>query len=121
MGKLPNFAKQNILECLRHLSDPEWQERVWVRGAIPGVESSLSELTCQLYDDTGLGDALDESNGDIVLSLEADSLLRKLDHLLSKIDDSEDIQVTLFSAQWQKVVKLATETAKEVMKLSFMG
>ena len=45
-------------EALEELSDDTYQARVWT-GATTGVVSSLEECLAQLFDDSGLGDALD--------------------------------------------------------------
>ena len=53
--------KANRSEGLRELADQQFQEHVW-SGQVPGQMSSVPELVCEVFDDTGLSDAL-ESGG----------------------------------------------------------
>ena len=51
---------RRILEATRDLADERYQERVWVRGEGPEVDSS-TEAVCRLVDDYDLATFLDEA------------------------------------------------------------
>lgn len=101
---LPEYARHQIKECLHHLADIAWQERVWVHGE--GKESSsLPELISQLFDDTALDDCLDAHK--IALSPKIDAHLRELGRMLTHVDQEADVAMTIKSPLWQQIVELA--------------
>ena len=74
-----------IKESLAELADAPYQERLWL-GEVGQTIGSLDEAMCQLFDDSGLGAALDAGTADSPVFDEAiDSELRQLDHLLRKL------------------------------------
>lgn len=73
----------NIREGLRELSSLEMQRRLWLSTGEPEW-SSLGEATCQLFNDSALGDAFDK--GETVFSPDADTHLRRLRAHLQSID-----------------------------------
>jgi hypothetical protein len=77
--------KDKVLLHLHELADEGFQQRVWT-GRSPTEISSFSEATCGLFDDSGLGDALDKH--EIVFSEEIDRLLRELSVAIHKVYDS---------------------------------
>ena len=56
----------NLSNHLRLLADQKFQETVWL-GLVPGQVSSFVELVCEVFDDTGLGDAM--ATGDVEAQL----------------------------------------------------
>lgn len=82
-----------ILDCLRDLTDRELQLRLWTGRGSNGEMWTFEEAVCQLYDDTGLGDALDQ--GCTGYSPEAEGSLRDLLRLLNRVpaDASPESQV----------------------------
>jgi hypothetical protein len=73
-----------VEHSLRELADEAVQSRRWLANSGPEV-SSLTECRCELWDDSGLGDALDE--GEVVYSPEIDRGLRDLRDVLRRVDD----------------------------------
>ena len=69
-----------VKEALAELADAEYRERVWL--AADGEVSSPEESFCQLFDDSGLGHALDSGGGAFNASI--DDKLRALDQLPTK-------------------------------------
>ena len=65
-----------VKEALAELADTSYQRRVWLASAGP-VVGSFDEAVCQLYDDSGLGDALERGSGR-VFSAEIDEALTAL-------------------------------------------
>ena len=106
--ELNEYSKGQILQCLKELSDIEHQKRVWIRGE--GAEvSSYSELSCQLYDDTLLGDLLEKASVVPLFSKEIDSILNRLSITLDKIDGSLDAETIIQHPRWKQVLSLSEE------------
>jgi hypothetical protein len=82
-----NVNTTNLKLCLTELSDIDFQRRAWLAASGPEV-SSFSELVSQLFDDTGLTDALEDARIEEAVGLEAAAKLRALDNAVAKIDQS---------------------------------
>jgi hypothetical protein len=81
-----NVYKENVVRYLFALADYESQKRIWIEGFLkPGDTAiSFSEGWCTVYDDTGLGDALNA--GQSVFNAAADQALHNLSDALRKVD-----------------------------------
>lgn len=101
-------ALREVLECLGELADPEFQQRVWVRGEGPEV-SSFVEVACQLFDDTGLGDLLDGGSAPVVLGLEATEVLLRLRQLVDAVPQGVDDESLLRLPTWGEIVQTASK------------
>lgn len=75
--------KSQIYNCLRELADYEFQKRTWLASTGPEV-SSFPELISQLFDDTGLGDALE--NDFTGFDTQTNEALRDLGKAVSKVN-----------------------------------
>ncbi|MCP4658339.1 MAG: hypothetical protein GY856_23240 [bacterium] len=106
-------ARQQVLQCLRELGDPTFQERVWLRGEGPEV-SSYQELVSQLYDDTTLGDLLEDTDGGQVFSPEADLLLHELSNALDRMTPAMGLEAMLQHPKWERIRELAARAASFV-------
>ncbi|MFC5503188.1 hypothetical protein ACFPJ4_13145 [Lysinimonas soli] len=80
-----------ILECLQELADERFQVEVWA-GLDPARMSSFVECCEGLFDDSGLGDALDAGD---VFGPELDRALTDLNAQLSTVDEYASIQELL--------------------------
>jgi hypothetical protein len=80
-----HVLKDKVIHYLRELADETYQQRVWT-GQSPAEMSSLTEAVCGLFDDSGLGDALDK--GGPVFTDEIDGLFRELDVAIYKVNSS---------------------------------
>jgi hypothetical protein len=103
---------RRILEATRDLADEGYQERVWVRGEGPEVDSS-TEAVCRLVDDYDLATFLAEAAKNAWVSKDQIAALQRLDVALARhagngedADDATRIQ----SPGWQKIRKLAKAT-----------
>ncbi|MDP2306533.1 MAG: hypothetical protein Q8P18_10970 [Pseudomonadota bacterium] len=103
-------ARRQVLECLRELADANFQQRVWIRGEGPEV-SSYSELVCQLFDDTALGDVLESGLAGNIFGKPAEAELRRLSILLDQIPAGLDAPALLRHPGWQAAVNVAAEAA----------
>lgn len=70
--------------ALRELADEDEQRQLWLAAEGPRI-SSFTECISQLWDDSGLSDALDGQSGAVYTS-EIDERLRKLRDVLRNID-----------------------------------
>ena len=78
------ISREAVLESLKELADINTQRRLWL--AERGEVSSYEEAVSQLFNDTGLGHALE--NGLTVFSPQADALLTELRAAISSVDIS---------------------------------
>lgn len=85
-----------VMACLAELGSREEQERLWLSTGVDGTEvSSPVEAVCTLFDDSGLGDALDwswrqweggrEVSNERVYSDQIDERIKALRELLRKL------------------------------------
>ena len=103
--------KHDVLDCLRELSNAQFQRRVWLASSGPEV-SSFSEAVCQLFDDTGLGDALDR--GSPVFSAAADSTLKNLMQAASRVDRSLSPGSLIDAPQMDLIRNLAAMAIEQI-------
>ena len=80
-----------VLECLRELTDEQFQITVWA-GKDPTRMASFVECVNGLFDDSGLDDALGIGP---VFGNDIDNRFKALDALLLNIDDRVPIQELL--------------------------
>lgn len=99
--------KAKISVCLKELSDYEFQKRTWLATSGPEV-SSFSELISQLFDDSGLSDALGNASGEI-FNTQTDKMLRALDEAISRINQRLPPAILLEDKKMQLVRKLAAD------------
>jgi hypothetical protein len=103
---------RRILEATRDLADERYQERVWVRGEGPEVDSS-TEAVCRLVDDYDLATFLAEAARNAWISKDQIAALQRLDAALARHasngEDAEDA-TSLQSPGWKTIRKLAKAT-----------
>ena len=103
---------RRILEAIRDLADEQYQERVWVRGNGPEVDSS-TEAVCRLVEDYDLATFLDEAAKNAWVSKDQIAALQRLDVALARHasngGDAEDA-TRIQSPGWQQIRKLAKKT-----------
>jgi len=88
---------------LKELSDADYQQRVWAKRS-DSEASSLNEATAALYDDSGLGEALEKN--DVTFSPEIDRRLSDLRVVLRGFlqeQSTKELQEILDSANWSLV------------------
>ena len=109
-----------ILEALQELSDASFQDRAWRRREGSEI-SSPNEVVNQLFDDSGLGDLLEDG---LVFSEQADSTLQQLSRYIDTIDFERPVDDLLVDERWTKVRELAAQARAEVhaaLHSSFKG
>lgn len=103
---------RRILEATRDLADEGYQQRVWVRGEGPEVDSS-TEAVCRLLDDYDLSTFLDEAAKNAWVSKDQIAALQRLDlalaHHASNGDEAANA-IRIQSPEWRRIRKLAKAT-----------
>jgi len=106
-----------LLECLRKLSDLDFQKRVWTGESVAEM-SSFSELVCQTFDDTGLSDAQDEGCVSDELGTELSILIHDLDGSIVAVDSGLLPLDLIESPAMVQVRKLAGQICDALERLS---
>ncbi len=92
-----------VQDALRELSDEQAQHVLWRSEGEPEV-SSLAEARSRLWDDSGLGDAMDRG---VVYDEAIDARLRQLRKVLNLIDPNAPVSELLADAEMNTVRSLA--------------
>jgi hypothetical protein len=103
---------RRILDATRDLADERYQERVWVRGEGPEVDSS-TEAVCRLIDDYDLPTFLAEAAEKAWISKDQLTALERLEAALARYADKGedgDDATRIQSPGWQKLRELAKAT-----------
>lgn len=100
-----------IKSCLEELSDIEFQKRIWLHGEGPEV-SSYVEVVCQLFDDTGIGDIINEPEEGVVVSEALDPILRELSDIFDSLDYKIGTERILNHPKWLRVIEIASQAVK---------
>lgn len=104
------MAKENwlieVIECLKEISDIDFQERVWIKGEEDQV-SSYDEVICRLFDDLDLLNSMNSYD----ISDESKALAEKLNIAISKIEGITEME-KLLSSEWNEVVEIANLAKK---------
>lgn len=102
-----------IIDALKELSDEAYQRRVWC-GAGGQEMSSFDEAICGLFDDSGLGSALETSKPKPIFSFNVDESLRRLRVAISMIDQSAPPADLVQDPKMQLVRELAKFTLQTI-------
>jgi hypothetical protein len=102
--------RRNLVSVIRDLADESYQERVWVRGAGPEVDS-MAEAICRFFDDYDVNGFLDA--GSNLSSKQRQSLMTLRDALdaflkQGKADDRRAIR----QPKWHEIQDLAAEALR---------
>ena len=103
---------RRILAATRELADESYQERVWVRGEGPEVDSSTEALV-RLIDDYDLATFIAEAAKKGWVSNEQLAALRRLDAALAHYtpgDQGGDDAARIASREWLRMRELAKAT-----------
>ena len=93
-----------VVECLREFADEEMQKVLWRSTGAPEV-SSFIECSCRLWDDSGLGDAMDRPG--VIYSQDIDDKLRRLKAVLRKVDQDQSVDDLLQDPNLRKARRMA--------------
>ena len=99
---------QNIKTSLAELADAEFQRQTWLSESDTEI-SSFPELLCQLFDDTGLSDIIDDPELDRYFGESIANKFRNLDRLTTKIDQHTEPSVLIELPEMEEVRNLAKD------------
>jgi hypothetical protein len=97
--------KQKVFDSLQELRDEKYQRRAWLSSSGPEI-SSFVEAICGLFDDSGLGDALDKE--EVVFTGEIDRLLRELRQAVQATDQALPPAQLIIDKKMVAIRELAT-------------
>jgi hypothetical protein len=103
--------QETVKSSLQQLSSLEAQRLSWIEG-VTGLLPSPEEIICQLYDDSGLGDLLDDG---AVFSPDCDAALRKLGQAVALVNTNQPTYLLLADPEWHAVVVMAREALREML------
>jgi hypothetical protein len=96
-----------VRDALAELADAEYQQRVWTGESAKNEMSSFDEAVERLFGDSGLGLALERT--DPVYGAQIDEELRRLDHLVVRMDGARTPSEILRDPLLSEVRTLASE------------
>ena len=103
--------RENVIDCLKSLADSSYQRNAWLASSGP-IVSSFSEDVSQLFDDTGLSDALEHGTrifGDVI-----DRDLRALGEAVIAVDESTPPADLLDSDELANIRQLAASLLSRI-------
>jgi hypothetical protein len=105
---------QNILSVVQNFADAEYQERVWIRGEGPEVDS-LVEAYCGIFDDYDLEGFIFHCVQNSWLSGDQLNCLRLLRDALNefRFDDQQPDKIAIGDPAWTIVRELAASTLEK--------
>jgi hypothetical protein len=89
----------------------------WVEDRLPSFPGP-EELICQVFDDSGIDDALIDG---IVFSANADEILKQLSRAAATIDASGRPEEFVRGEEWKRVVHLAEKALAAIAHDSMMN
>lgn len=112
--QLTDEAKKDILDFVKnivaHISDKEYQKRIWIRGEGPECDS-FDETCCHFFHD---GEGVLEKYKDFNITDAQYQSLKKFRDAFRVFSDENDFpEEFIDSPEWEKIM----EMAKEVLKM----
>ena len=104
--------KNNVIEALQMLSDYQFQKLAWFLND-RGVVASYNENVMWVFDDTALGDALDE--GEVIYGANADNALRDLESETDKIEGDDYLEEEIIDMPQMQVIREKAARALELV------
>jgi hypothetical protein len=104
-----------VLSAARDISDAEYQERVWVRGEGPEV-NSIAETYCRLFDDFQFDEFLALFKMEELITEEQLTVLRNFRKQFSRFEYDEDLpdEEIIKDPRWQEIRKIAKEALSKI-------
>lgn len=110
-----DIVHELVEDALRELADASYQRKLWLAADGPEV-SSLEECISRLWNDSGLGLALDGSQP-VVYSSEIDDHLRELRRVLSRIDPLRPPETILEDPSLHHAQSAASKLLQDIREL----
>lgn len=100
---------ETFIRIIDHISDKEYQKRVWIRGEGPEVDD-FDETVCHFSQE---GDGVIEKYRDFGLTEYQCQLLKRFREQFKIFSDENDLpEEFIDTPEWAKIVKLAKEVLK---------
>ena len=100
---------ETLMRIVEHISDKEYQERVWIRGEGPEVDD-FDETVCHFYQE---GDGVLEKYKDFKVTETQYQLLKKFRNEFKAFSDANDLpQEFIDTPEWEKIMNLAKEVLR---------
>jgi len=94
---------------MNHISDKEYQKRVWIRGEGPEVDD-FDETVCHFFQE---GDGIIEKYKDFGLTKHQYQLLKKFrDHFKTFSDDNDFPELFIDTPKWAQIINMAKNVLK---------
>ena len=104
-----------IIDCLSELSCEKRQRQLWLSDGRSEEWSSLTEAYLGLFDDSGLSHKLDSEGTEF--GKEVDSSLRRLEEVVTKIDDDRSPEKVMTDTQMEKVRDIASSVLDQILSI----
>ncbi len=100
------YILNEFLRNILHISDKEYQKRVWIRGEGPEVDD-FDETVCHFFDD---GDPILKNYKEFGISEKQHELLNEFrKHIKSFSDENDWPPMFIDSPEWTKITIMAKE------------
>lgn len=100
---------ETFMRILDHISDKDYQKRVWIRGEGPEVDD-FDETVCHFFQE---GDGIIEDCQEFGITREQNQLLKKFRDEFEKFSDNNDFpEKFIDTPEWEKI----RETSKKLLK-----
>jgi hypothetical protein len=107
------IVHDHVVDALQELADESMQRRLWFSTGENGADvSSLIECRCRLFDDSGLGDALDRNEAAYTPSI--DDRLRALRNALRGIDGGRSPEAVVTDPGLVPVRTMAADLLRDI-------
>lgn len=107
----PAILIDHVRDGLSALSDKAHQRNVWMRLDNGGQMDSFEEAVCRVFDDSGLGDALDKGKAVPLIGEEAVEHLKALRRLVGRVPIDQPVPDLVVESDAMDSVRDAARTA----------
>ena len=104
---------ESLIESLSWASDIDLQRREWTDNFALTV-GTPTELVCQIFDDSGVGDLLELG---FAFSDDIDGVLRRMSSLVPEIDLEQSPESLLMDLKWKNFCELSSVALAGIKKL----
>lgn len=102
---------ETFIRIMDHISDKDYQKRVWIRGEGPEVDD-FDETVCHFFQE---GDGIIEKYKDFGLTEYQCQLLKRFREQFKIFSDGHDLPKEFIDTQeWAKIMDLAKKVLKEL-------
>lgn len=112
------YILAQFLKVISHISDKEYQKRVWIRGEGPEVDD-FDETCCHFFDD---GDPILENYKEYAISDGQFLLLQKFRQGFKTFADNNNLpEEFIDTPHWAKIMQMAKEVLNAFNRKNFLN